>query len=221
MNESRGITQPGRSRVIGQCDALAIVHWFDFICPFCYITQDWDALIFARGIDVVSLALRAHPEIPPARVHVGPRHGPTYRNIEARARAADLALNWPSRLPSSGSALDAAEWVRRNRPTISRDFNTALFEAHFVLNEDVGDKATILRKAKQLGLDTAALDACLEDGSAAGWLRESEAMAYEYGVRLHGSIAAGFWRALSPSMSFRASCRPSRRSNPMRSRLQP
>lgn len=170
-------------RDVRPIDAHRIVHWFDFICPFCYVSQDRNAFFVARGFDVVDLPFRAHPEIPPAGVHVGPRQGPMYRNIEAQTHAAGLALNWPSRLPSSGNALGAAEWVRRNQPAISRDFNKALFEAHFVLNEDLGDKATILRTAAQLGLDTAVLDAALADGSTADWVRESEAMAHEQGVR--------------------------------------
>ena len=164
-------------------DIRTVLHWYDFICPFCYVSQDRDDVLLARGLDVVDLPFRAHPEIPPSGVHVGPRQGPTYRSLEAQARAAGLALNWPSRLPNSGMALGAAEWIRRNRTAVSRAFNKAMFEAHFVLGEDIGDMATILRKAAQFGLDGRTLDAALGDGSAARWVRESEAQAHEHGVR--------------------------------------
>jgi predicted DsbA family dithiol-disulfide isomerase len=164
-------------------DSHQVVHWYDFICPFCYVSQDRDDFLAAREREVVDLPFRAHPEIPPAGVHVGPRQGPTYRSLEAQARAAGLALNWPSRLPNSSMALGAAEWVRRNHPVISRALNKALFEAHFVLGEDIGDRATILRKAVERGLDASALDTALGDGSAAGWIQESEARAHEHGVR--------------------------------------
>ncbi|WP_161491859.1 DsbA family oxidoreductase [Bradyrhizobium centrolobii] len=183
MNENRAVIEPNRSWTMEPDSRRQIVHWYDFICPFCYVSQDRDDFLIAQERDVVDLPFRAHPDIPPEGVQVGPRHGPTFRSVEAQARAAGLALNWPSRLPNSGMALGAAEWVRRNHPAVSRAFSKALFEAHFVLGEDLGDRATILRKAIQFGLNVAALYTVLEDGSALGWVRESEAMAHTHGVR--------------------------------------
>ncbi len=166
-----------------QMSESQVVHWFDFICPFCYVSQNRDAFAVARGLEVLDLPFRAHPEIPPTGVHVGPRVGPMYRDIEAQARASGLALDWPFRIPNSGTALGAAEWVRRNYRTVAREFNSTLFEAHFVLNEDIGDKATVLRKAAQLGLDAGMLDQALADGRATAWVRESESIAEHHGVR--------------------------------------
>ncbi|WP_445221489.1 DsbA family protein [Bradyrhizobium sp. Pa8] len=182
MSSSPKAVQQDPLRDVEPIDAR-VVHWFDFICPFCYVSQDRDELVAARGLDIVDLPLRAHPEISLAGVRVGPRRGPMYRHIEAEARAAGLVLNWPSRLPSSSVALGAAEWARRIRPAISREFNRSLFEAHFVLNQDIGDEATILRHAALLGLDPALLAAALADGSTAGWIRESESAAHRHGVR--------------------------------------
>ena len=182
MSNSPKGAQQDPPRGIEPIDAR-VVHWFDFICPFCYVSQDRGELVAARGLDVVDLPLRAHPEVPPAGVRIGPRRGPMYRHIEAEARAAGLVLNWPSRLPSSSVALGAAEWVRRIHPVISREFNRSLFEAHFVLNQDIGDEATVLRHAALLGLDPALLGAALADRSTASWIRESESAAHRHGVR--------------------------------------
>jgi predicted DsbA family dithiol-disulfide isomerase len=151
--------------------ALQIVHWFDFTCPFCYVTEDWDAFFGARGFDVMDLPFRVHPKMPPAGVHTGPCQRPIHRNIEAQARAAGLSASGARRMGSPAS------------PGDYRAFNKAPFEAHFVLNEDLGDRATILRKAAQLGLEMSGLGAVLEDGSADLWIRESEAKAHEHGVR--------------------------------------
>src|SRR6266702_3477354 len=109
-----------------------VLHWFDFICPFCYLGQQRNQI---------------HPDIPPEGVEAGPRDGPMYQALEREAAQTGLSLNWPPRLPGTRTALAAAEWVRRRRPDASDEFNRALFAAHFELSEDLGDTAVIMRQA--------------------------------------------------------------------------
>jgi DSBA-like thioredoxin domain len=40
-----------------------VLHWFDFICPFCYIAQDRNRILRDAGVAVVDLPMQIHPEI--------------------------------------------------------------------------------------------------------------------------------------------------------------
>ena len=58
-----------------------------------------------------------------------------------------------------------------------------LFEARFVLGEDLEDMAVIDRRARSSDIDLIALDAALEDGSAATFVVETEMIGRKYGVQ--------------------------------------
>jgi len=103
--------------------------------------------------------------------------------LEREAREAGLPLNWPARLPDTRRALAAAEWVRRHEPRLFPQLHKDLFEAHFVLGEDLGDPAVIDRHASDSGLDLTALHAALDDTSAAADVREAEMIALKNGVQ--------------------------------------
>jgi hypothetical protein len=98
-----------------------VLHWYDFICPFCYIGQQRNAILSRHGLRVLEMAFQAHPEIPSGGIPAGSRQGPMYAMLEREAKDAGLTLNWPPRLPNSRCALAAAEWVRQRSPTISRN----------------------------------------------------------------------------------------------------
>jgi predicted DsbA family dithiol-disulfide isomerase len=98
-----------------------VLHWYDFICPFCYVGQQRNAILIQHGLDVVELAFQAHPDIPPGGISATPRLGPMYAMLEREAKEAGLPLRWPRRIPNSRLALAAAEWARRQTriPAIS------------------------------------------------------------------------------------------------------
>jgi predicted DsbA family dithiol-disulfide isomerase len=160
-----------------------VLHWYDFLCPFCYVGQSRTAILARHGINVMELPFQAHPDIPPGGVAAGPRVGPMYSSLEREAREAGLRLNWPARLPDTRRALAAAEWVRRHEPGKFAQFHRYLFSAHFVLGEDLGSEAVIYRHATDLRLDCVALRAALADGSAIAAVDESEVLGGRYGVR--------------------------------------
>jgi predicted DsbA family dithiol-disulfide isomerase len=162
--------------------AGTVLHWYDFICPFCYIGQQRNAILSRHGLGVVEMAFQAHPEIPSGGIAAGSRQGPMYAMLEREAKDAGLALNWPGRLPNSRRALAAAEWVRKQQPDHFSQFRKDLFAAHFVLGEDIGDPAVIDRHASNLGIDVGALHIALADGSALTALQESESLGRRYGV---------------------------------------
>ncbi|GAA5191064.1 DsbA family protein [Rugosimonospora acidiphila] len=160
-----------------------VLHWFDFICPFCYVGQQRNDILERRGLEVVHLPFQIHPEVPPEGIEMGPRVGPMYTSLEREAELAGLPLNWPARLPNSRRALAVAEWVRRNRPDVSADLNRKLFAAHFALGEDLGDPAVIERHAGEVGVDLDALRAALADGGPDADLIEVESIGARHGVR--------------------------------------
>src|SRR5918911_3432360 len=161
----------------------SVLHWYDFLCPFCYVGQSRTAILRRHGLDVVELPFQAHPDIPANGVPVGPRMGEMYSNLEREAKEAGLILNWPSRLPNTRHALAAAEWVRRNQPHMFTPFQKALFAAHFVAGEDLGNSAVIDRHAAELGIDLDAFHTAWLDGTALAAVNESETVGREHGVR--------------------------------------
>ena len=167
--------------------AGTVLHWYDFICPFCYVGQQRNAILIRHGLHVDELAFQAHPDIPPGGIPAGLRQGSMYAVLEREAKEAGLALNWPPRLPDSRRALAAAEWVRQQQPDHFAQFQKDLFAAHFVFGEDLGDPAIIDRHASGRGIDVKALHVALADGSALTAVRQSESLGHQYGV--HGTPA--------------------------------
>jgi len=106
-----------------------------------------------------------------------------YAMLEREAEEAGLPLNWPARLPNTRRALAAAEWVRRHQPRAFPQFHKDLFDAHFVLGEDLEDPTVIDRHASESGIDLAALHAALADDSAVAAVTETEMIGRKYGVQ--------------------------------------
>jgi predicted DsbA family dithiol-disulfide isomerase len=94
-----------------------------------------------------------------------------------------LRLHWPARLPNTRQALAAAEWVRRIQPSGFSQLHRELFEAHFVLGEDLEDIAVIDRHARNSDVDLTALHVALENGSAANFVIETEMIGRNCGVQ--------------------------------------
>lgn len=163
--------------------ARRVLHWYDLLCPFCYVGQQRNTIFEAHGFTVIELPFQAHPEIPPGGRAAGERSEALVARIEAEAKAAGLPLAWPARLPDTRMALAAAEWARRHAPDSFPAFQKALFAAHFALGQDLGDRAVIGRHAAAAGLDVAALHAALDDGSAHALVDQSEALGRRLGVQ--------------------------------------
>jgi predicted DsbA family dithiol-disulfide isomerase len=164
-------------------DTQAVLTWYDFLCPFCYVGQHRTAILIAHGLRVVELPFQAHPDIPPEGIPAPPRTGPMYAMLEREAREAGLPLNWPPRLPDTRRALAAAEWTRRHQPRAFPQFHKDLFAAHFVLGDDLEDSTVIDRHASEAGVDLDALHAALADGSAAAGVDEAETTGRKHGVQ--------------------------------------
>jgi predicted DsbA family dithiol-disulfide isomerase len=160
-----------------------VLHWYDFICPFCYVGQQRNAILVEHGFLVVEMPFQAHPEIPVGGVPAGPRSGPMYVMLEREAREAGLPLHWPRHLPNPRRALAAAEWSRRYQSHAFSQLHRELFDAHFVLGEDLEDPAVIDAHAHKSGIDLADLHAALANGGAEATVTEAETIGRETGVQ--------------------------------------
>jgi predicted DsbA family dithiol-disulfide isomerase len=162
--------------------ARRALHWYDFLCPFCYVGQQRNTIFEDHGLDMIDLPFQVHPEIPPEGRAVGPRSAAMVAFVEHEARLAGLPINWPQRLPNTRMALAAAEWTRRHEPASFLALEKALYAAHFVLGEDLGDRRIVEGHAAAAGVDVAHLRAAFADGSARDLVDQSEALAMAMGV---------------------------------------
>jgi predicted DsbA family dithiol-disulfide isomerase len=164
-------------------EARQVLHWYDFVCPFYYVGRQRNTIFESSRFRVIDVPFQAHPEIPPGGRVVRERSSLMVARIEEEARAAGLPLVWPNRLPDTRMALAAAEWTRHHVPRAFPTLENALFAAHFVLGEDLGDRDVIDAHAGEAGIDIAAMHAALENGSAYVLVDQSEAIAKSLGVR--------------------------------------
>ena len=160
-----------------------VLHWYDFICPFCYVGQQRTAILVRHGLHVVELAFQIHPEIPPGGIPAGPRTGPMYAMLEREAKEAGLPLHWPARLPDTRRPLAAAEWTRQHQPDAFPKLRGDLFEAHFALCEDLEDPNVVSRRATETGIHLGDLNDALADGTATRALAQAEMLGRKYGVQ--------------------------------------
>jgi predicted DsbA family dithiol-disulfide isomerase len=144
---------------------MTVLHWYDFICPFCYVGQQRNAILARRALKSSSCRFRF-----------------TYAMLEREAAEASLPLKWPQHLPNARRALAAAESVRRHQPMAFPRLHHELFEAHLALGEDLEDPAVIDAHASASGVDLGAMHAALANGSAARALAEAEENGREHGV---------------------------------------
>lgn len=182
MSESLVSAPPARLEHVADEGPVAL-HWYDLTCPFCYLGQARTHLLQQRGLTVIELPFQAHSDIPPEGITVGPRQGPMYQQIERNAAALGLPLNWPPRLPNSGIALGAAEWVRRNQPDAFSAVQARLFRAHFADGLNIGDIETVLSSASEFVTDPDSLRAALTSGEARAYVLEGQQLGEDFGVR--------------------------------------
>lgn len=182
----------------------SVLHWYGFLCPFCYVGQSRTAILRRHGLHVVELPCQVHPDIPATGIPVGPRMGEMYSNLGREAKEAGLVLKWPSRLPNTRHALAAAEWVRRHQPHKFAPFQKALFSIHFVAGEDLGNATIVERQAAELAIDLDAFHAAWLNGTALAAVNESEALGRQNGVRGTSAwlIAARLICGLLPASEF-------------------
>jgi predicted DsbA family dithiol-disulfide isomerase len=159
-----------------------VLHWFDFICPFCYIAQDRNRILRHAGVAVLDLPMQIHLEIGPGGAAAPARGGPMYEQLAAAAGEAGLELTWSSCVPYSRPALVAAETVRIVQNESYQAFLAAVFHAYFALAKDIEAPVVIAESAESVGVDPYVLDDEMASAAAENELRYSERRAREHHV---------------------------------------
>jgi predicted DsbA family dithiol-disulfide isomerase len=170
---------------------VIIEHWFDFICPYCYLAQDRNRILRAHGIELVEHGLQIHPEIGPGGTTTGPRVGPTYDFLAQEAAAAGLPLHWTDRIGHSRPALAAFEWLRASDVEVADRFAEAVFTAYFADGHDIESEDLLAKLAATAGGDADELLGALATTAAVDLLVQSERRAAQYGVRSTPTWVAG------------------------------
>jgi predicted DsbA family dithiol-disulfide isomerase len=160
-----------------------VLHWFDFICPFCYVAQDRNRILRDAGLSVIDLPLQIHPDIGPGGAPAPPRVGPMYDYLREEAEEAGLELVWSPRIPYSRFALAAAEAVRINEPEYQPAFNAAIFAAYFARGQDIEDWTVIAGCAQAVGVEPYTFNYSMTSGIADNELRFAEQQAREHDVQ--------------------------------------
>ncbi|MEV4604317.1 DsbA family protein [Amycolatopsis sp. NPDC049253] len=166
-----------------------VEHWFDFLCPFCYIAQDRNRVLREHGVVVTEHPLQIHPEIGPGGSPAGPRVGPTYEFLAREAEAAGLPLEWTDRIAYSLPALGA--YATLDDPEVADRFATSVFNAYFGEGKDLESRDLLLKLTEQAGGDPEIVRAAWESGEADRAVGRSAILAYENGVEGTPAWVAG------------------------------
>ncbi len=114
--------------------------------------------------------------------------------VEELGRAAaqlGLSFRLPDRPPATRRALQGGEFARDCGPAEFDRFHRAVFRAVFSDGADVGDPQVLAQVADRAGIDSAALEAALEDGRYDSALEEVEAEAARYGITSTPTVLIG------------------------------
>jgi predicted DsbA family dithiol-disulfide isomerase len=159
-----------------------IRHWFDFICPFCYVGQDRTAILREAGSTVEELPFQIHPEIGPGGAAAPARQGPMYEMLAAEAERAGLPLRWSPRIPYSRPALLLAEAVRARHHPRHAEFVRRVFDAYFGRALDIEAADVLAHCLADAGIEDDELTAPAVLATAERSLAESRAAAEAAGV---------------------------------------
>jgi predicted DsbA family dithiol-disulfide isomerase len=161
---------------------IRICHWYDFACPYSYVTQGHVGVLMRLGLYPDALPLAVHNETEFSDPSSRCRDGESHRLLERAAADVGLTLRWPRRMPDTRDALRVAEWVRQYQPDRFESLSRDVFAAHFVFGDDVGDRDLIYVLADRVGVDLAGVRAAMADGTAEAAVGVSESAAKRRGA---------------------------------------
>lgn len=136
-------------------------------------------------IEDVWVSLEIHPETPAEGVLLserfkGMRVEGMYDNLRQAGEPYGIKFGNLQLLSNSRKSLEASEFARDHGKF--HEFHEAVFHAYFTEARDIGDVQVLLDVAKQVGLETAELQAALEDGRYLPRLEQASQEAYQYGI---------------------------------------
>ena len=168
--------------------ALKIAMFSDFICPFCYIgfevmcqlKPEFDFDLEWRGFQI-------HPDWPaegigPERAMPGSADSrkSAWERITEMATSVGLEMKPPTVMTNSQSALLVAEYARDAGK--SMEFDERVYRAYFHDDVNIGDAATVIALAKEVGIDEAAAADAIKSPKYQMKLKNNALIANQRGV---------------------------------------
>ncbi len=178
-------------------DTLSLDLWADVVCPFCCLGRRQLETALGRFAHAEQVRVRHHAfELDPSapRVFETPvvemlaeKYSTSHEQITSmharlEAQAAEHGMSWSLASAQPGNTFDAHRLVKLAE-TQGRgpDVLDALYAAHFEQARCVGERATLLAIAEDLGVQGAART--LDGADFADEVRDDEALAARLGLR--------------------------------------
>jgi predicted DsbA family dithiol-disulfide isomerase len=158
--------------------------WSDYICPWAYLGRDRTALLRELGVTVDPLPYELHPELPPEgrALRPGGRMSRVYADIGRLCADVGMPFAIPTHVPNSRRALETAEAVRCVDGAAFERLDDALFRAHFVTGDDIGDPSVLDRLVTDAGADAREIRTLVEGGASREAVDASISTAHEHGI---------------------------------------
>ena len=155
------------------------------------------------------LPFEIHPDTPPEGVRwkdYFPGMSPEafFRQLDERGQKMDVRFGPQPLMSNSRMAMQAGEFAKDHGQYDA--YHEAVFRAFFTDCKDIGDRSVILEIAREVGLDTAALDAALESNIYLPRLQETTTNAKANGISAAPTFVIDGYGAISgaqPIDSFR------------------
>jgi predicted DsbA family dithiol-disulfide isomerase len=163
---------------------MQVQLWSDYICPWCYLGRDRTELLVSLRVPVTPLPFELHPDLPPHGRQVRPdgRLASVYDLIRRECEAVGMPFRPPTHVPNSRRALETAEIVRREWPASFAALDAALFDAHFVAGDDIGDVDVLDTLVDRAGAPAAEVNAAVTRGEGIAAVTASIDTAREHGI---------------------------------------
>lgn len=177
---------------------MKVEIWSDVVCPWCYVgkRQLEQALSRFSHADEVELQWRSYELDPRSPALVGlpmsqileRKYGMTAEQAERAnermtAVAAEVGLEYHLDTVQAGNTFDAHRLVHlAGRLGLGDAMEERLFAAYFTEGRSVGDHASLVGLAAEVGLDPDEVDAALRGDDFAAEVRDDEARASSLGI---------------------------------------
>ncbi len=151
---------------------------------------DRSAALRELGVDVITLPLEIHPEIPVGGISLEDRWGrgygealTMYDRIEAECAAAGLPFTRPAWVPNTRRALETAEWARHMAPAAFDALERFFFAAQFVDQRPLDDPAVVDELVAAAGADASEARRAVDAGEMRDAVRDAAVAAASLNVR--------------------------------------